>query len=72
MYFFMQKNYSKKKTGGETRVNSFKWIFRKSEDIVSAVYLYRKTTLGTIQKLSSWKGDRLIKHLYKMTTNEMW
>ena len=27
---FVHKNYSKKKTGGETRVNSFKCIFRKS------------------------------------------
>ena len=34
----MQKNHSKKKTVGETRLNSFKCIFRKSEDIVSAIY----------------------------------
>ena len=30
----MQKNYLKKKTSGETPVNSFKCIFRKSEDNV--------------------------------------
>ena len=30
----MQKSYLKKKTTGEIRVNSFKCIFRKSEDIV--------------------------------------
>ena len=35
---FVQKNYSKKKAGGKTRVNSFKRIFGKSEDIVSAIY----------------------------------
>ena len=40
----MQKNYLKKKTGGETRVNSFNFIFRKSED--------KMTTLGTIQMWS--------------------
>ena len=33
--YFCQKNYPKKKTRGETRVNSFKCIFRKSEDIAS-------------------------------------
>ena len=33
----MQKNYLKIKTSGETRVNSFKYIFQKSEDTVSGV-----------------------------------
>ena len=73
----MQKNYSKKKTGGEIRVNSFKWIFRKSEDIVWYLLerksiMYKTTTLQTIQKWSLWKGGRLIKHFYKTTTNQMW
>ena len=36
--YFCQKNYPKKKTRGETRVNSFKCIFRKSEDIASTIY----------------------------------
>ena len=31
--------------------------------------LYKTTTLGTIQKWSSWTGGCLIKHLYKTTTN---
>ena len=34
--------------------------------------LYKTTTIGTTQKGSSWTGDRLIKHLYKTTTNQMW
>ena len=34
----MQKDYSKKKTGDETEVNSFKCIFQKREDFVSAIY----------------------------------
>ena len=34
----MQKNYWKKKIGRETRVDNFKCIFRKSEDIVGAIY----------------------------------
>ena len=43
MYLLSNKNYLCKslfeeKTGGETRVKSFKSIFRKSEDIVSAIY----------------------------------
>ena len=31
--------------------------------------LYKTTTLGTIQKWSSWTCGCLIKHLYKTTTN---
>ena len=45
MYLSSNKNYwskkfveKKKKTGGKTRVKSFKCISRKSEDIVSAFY----------------------------------
>ena len=34
--------------------------------------LYKTTTLGTTQKWSSWEGGRLIKHLYKTTTKQMW
>ena len=33
--------------------------------------LYKTTTLGTTQKCSSWVGGRLIKHLYKATTNQI-
>ena len=36
--YFCQKNYPKKKRGGETRFNSFKCIFRNSEDIANAIY----------------------------------
>ena len=32
--------------------------------------LHKTTTLGTTQK--SWAGGHLIKHLYKMITNQMW
>ena len=34
--------------------------------------LYKTTTLGTSQKWSFWTGGRLIKHLYKTTTNQIW
>ena len=34
--------------------------------------LYKMTTLGTTQKWSSWKGGRLIKILYQVTTNQIW
>ena len=34
-------------------------------------HLYKMITLGTTQKWSSWTGGRLIKHLYKMTTNQI-
>ena len=34
--------------------------------------LYKTTTLGTTQKWSSWAGGRLIKHLHKTTTKQMW
>ena len=34
--------------------------------------LYKTTTFGAIQKWSSWKGGRLIKNLYQLTTNQIW
>ena len=34
--------------------------------------LHKTTTLGTTQKWLSWAGGHLIKHLYKMITNQMW
>ena len=34
--------------------------------------LYKTTTLGITQKWSSWAGGIPIKHLYKMTTNQVW
>ena len=33
--------------------------------------LYKTITLGTTQKWLSWTGGRLIKHLCKMTTNQI-
>ena len=39
---------------------------------VIVINLYKMITLGTIQKWSSWAGGRLIKHLYKTPTNQMW
>ena len=39
---------------------------------VYTVNLCKTTTLGTTQKWSSWAGGRLVKHLYKTTTDEMW
>ena len=33
--------------------------------------LYQTTTRRTTQKLSSWAGGGLIKHLYKMATNHI-
>ena len=34
--------------------------------------LYKTTILGTSQKGSSWTGGRLLKHLYKTTTKQIW
>ena len=34
--------------------------------------LYKKTTLGTTQKWSFWKGGHLIKNLHQVTTNQIW
>ena len=34
--------------------------------------LYKMTTLGTTQKWSSWASGCLIKHLYTITTKQMW
>ena len=34
--------------------------------------LYKTTTLGTTQKWLFWTGGCLIKHLYKMTANQIW
>ena len=32
----------------------------------------RRPLLGPLKKWSSWTGGRLIKHLYKTTTNQIW
>ena len=34
--------------------------------------LHKTTTLRTTQSWLSWAGGRLIKHLYQMTTDQMW
>ena len=34
--------------------------------------LYKTTTPGATQKWLSWTGGHLIKHLYKMTTSQLW
>ena len=34
--------------------------------------LYKTTSLGTIQKWFSWTDGCLIKHLSKVTTNQIW
>ena len=34
--------------------------------------LYKTTILGTTQKWPSWTGSRLLKHLYKIFTNQIW
>ena len=34
--------------------------------------LYKITTFGTTQKCFFWAGGRLIKRLYKTTTNQIW
>ena len=34
--------------------------------------LHKTTTLGTTQKRLSWTGGCLIRHLYKITTNQIW
>ena len=34
--------------------------------------LYKTTSLGTIQKWLSWTDGCLIKHLSKVTTNQIW
>ena len=55
----MQKDYLKKKIGRETRVDNFKCIFRKSEDIVGAIYLkysqIRRPLLGPFKCGRSWQ-----------------
>ena len=38
MKIICAKRLFKEKIGAETQINSFKCIFRKSEDIVSAIY----------------------------------
>ena len=54
-------------------VDCFHREFRVSTyAIIVQSNLYKATTLGTTQKWSSWAGGRLIEHLYKMTTNQMW
>ena len=50
----MQKNYLKKKTSGETPVNSFKCIFRKSEDNVKKK---KKPTVWTFDDIWQYKKE---------------
>ena len=40
--------------------------------IVTTVKPVQDDTFGTIQKWSSWKDGRLMKNLYKVTTNQIW
>ena len=40
------------------------------EEFVLQSNLYKTTTFGTTQKWLSWASCHLIKHLYKMTTNQ--
>ena len=59
---------------GETKKKScFAVVLGQAVGIIILMQsnLYKTTTLGTTQKRSSWAGDCLIKHLYKMTTNQM-
>ena len=51
-------------------VNTFLLLMKQ----YSQTYIYIGLTvlLGTTQKWSPWTSGCLIKHLYKMTTNQMW